>query len=345
MSRVSGTFESMHLRNFRLFFVGQAISQCGTWMQTIALGWLVVQLTHNSGVAVGFAIALQFLPTLLFGVWGGVIADRFDKRTVLLCTQVAMAAVAVLLAAIDLSNAVELWMLYAIIVVLGMALAVDNPTRQSFVSELVPAKALPNAIGLSSTFAINSPVVLPLLTRITFGGDADVYSVMTIAMGAGALVGALLVANKGSTRGNLLFVNGMGFGIAICAASVAPTLGLFIGLLVLVGVGQISFLATCNSTLQLTSSPAMRGRVIAVYTIAIIGSTPIGGPIVGWVSEVFGPRWGLAVGGIGTIVGVAVFGTAPLRARRRDQLGTPVAEAEDQMVIGVDGESIAATVS
>ncbi len=341
MKSLQGTFQSMHVRNFRLFFVGQLISQCGTWMQTIALGWLVVELSHNSGVAVGFAIALQFIPTLLFGVWGGLIADRFDKRTVLLCTQVAMAAVAVLLAVVDLSNVVELWMLYVIVFAFGMALAVDNPTRQSFVSELVPPDELPNAIGLSSaifqvarilgpalagvlivvvgtgvcfvlnavsfvfiigallmmrtselhratplgrekgqvrdglryvwqtpelrstllltlivgTFAINSPVVLPLLARVTFGGEADVYSWMTIAMGAGALAGALLVANRAQARGNLLFLTGMTFGVAICVASVAPTLGFFIGLLVLVGAGQTAFLATCNSLLQLARRP------------------------------------------------------------------------------------------
>ena len=95
MKSLRGTFQSMHVRNFRLFFTGQLISQGGTWMQTIALNWLVLHLSHNNGFLVGLAIALQFLPTLLFGVWGGAIADRFDKRKVLLCTQVAMAAVAV----------------------------------------------------------------------------------------------------------------------------------------------------------------------------------------------------------------------------------------------------------
>jgi len=428
VSSLRTTFASMHVRNFRLFFVGQLISQCGTWMQTIALGWLVVQLSHNSGVAVGFAIALQFIPTLLFCVWGGVIADRFDKRTVLLCTQVAMAAVAVLLAVVDLSDVVQLWMLYAIVFTFGMALAVDNPTRQSFVSELVPPNELPNAIGLSSaifqvarilgpavagvlivvvgtgvcfvlnavsfvfiigallmmrtselhrdaplgrekgqvrdglryvwrtpelrstllltlivgTFAINSPVVLPLLARVTFGGEADVYSWMTIAMGAGALVGALLVANRAQARGNLLFVTGMTFGVAICVASAAPTLGIFLGLLVLVGAGQISFLATCNSLLQLTADPVMRGRVMAVYTITLLGSTPIGGPTVGWVSQQFGPRWGLAVGGIATIIGVLVFGTAFVRARRRD--AAHAAATPEELVLGIDGESIPASV-
>ncbi|MCU1458615.1 MAG: major facilitator superfamily 1 [Actinomycetia bacterium] len=428
MNTARATFKSLHVRNFRLFFLGQLLSQCGTWMQTIALGWLVLHLSHNSGFAIGLVIALQFIPTLLFGVWGGWIADRFDKRTVLLCTQVAMAAIATLLAVLDLTNTVQLGMIYVIVFVFGLALAVDNPTRQSFVPELVPPADLPNAIGLSSaifqlsrilgpalagvlivtvgtgicfalnavsfvfiigallmmrtrelhrgapvardkgqirdglryvwrtpelrstllltlivgTFAINSPVVLPLLAKITFHGDAAVYSWMTIAMGAGALVGALAVANKGDAGGNLLFGTGMVFGVAICAASLAPSLGIFIGLLLIVGAGQISFLSTCNSLLQLTSDPRMRGRVMAVYTITLLGSTPIGGPLVGWVSEQYGPRWGLAVGGIATIAGVLFFGTAFVRARRRD---TDAAAAESELVRGPDGESIPAAIS
>lgn len=424
-----GTFESLHIRNFRLFFVGQLISQCGTWMQTIALGWLVLHLSHNSGFAIGLAIALQFIPTLLFGVWGGVIADRFDKRSVLFVTQAAMAAVAVLLAVVDLTNVVQLWMLYAIVFVFGLALAVDNPTRQSFVPELVPPEDLPNAVGLSSaifqvarilgpalggvlivavgtgvcfalnavsfvfivaallmmrtgelhrgaplgrekgqvreglryvwhtpelrstllltlivgTFAINSPVVLPLLAKITFGGNAEVYSWMTIAMGAGAVFGALFVANKAYARGSLLFATGMAFGVSMLVASFAPSLGLFIALLLVVGAGQISFLATCNSLLQLRSDPVMRGRVMAVYTITLLGSTPIGGPLVGWVSEVFGPRWGFALGGIATIVGVLAFGTAFVRARRRDERAE-VTVVPDELVLGIDGESIPASI-
>jgi len=428
---MSATFRSLHVRNFRLFFIGQMVSQCGTWMQTIALGWLVLHLSHNSGFAIGWLIALQFIPTLFLGVWGGVIADRFDKRRVLICTQIAMAAVAALLAVLDISGVVELWMIYVIVFVFGLALAVDNPTRQSFVPEMVTAPELPNAIGLSSaifqsarivgpaiggvlivavgtgacfalnavsfafivaalmrmrpselhrdapvprhrgqirdglhyvwrtpelrstllltlivgTFAINTPVVLPLLAKITFGGNAAVYSWMTVAMGTGALIGALFVATRAQARGNQLFLTGLGFGVALCAASLAPTLGMFIGLLVLVGIGQMSFLTTCNSLIQLTSDPAMRGRVMSVYMITLLGSTPIGGPIVGWVSQEYGPRWGLAIGGIATIGAVLVFGTAFMRARRRDVAALPANPRASEIVLGVDGETIPAGIT
>jgi MFS family permease len=427
MKTLRGTFQSMHVRNFRLFFSGQLISQSGTWMQTIALNWLVLHLSHNNGFLVGLAIALQFTPTLLFGVWGGAIADRFDKRTVLLCTQAAMATVAVVLTVIDVTGIVQLWMLYVLVFLLGLALAVDNPTRQSFVSELVPPADLPNAIGLSSaifqlarvlgpalagvlivlvgtglcfalnafsfvfiigalvmmrpselhrappvghekgqlraglhyvwhtpelrsillltlvvgTFAINSPVILPLLAKITFQGGPAVYSWMSIAMGAGAMVGALVAANRSDTHGRVLFTTGMLFGIAILVASLAPTLGIFIALLVLVGGGQIAFLATCNSLLQMISDPAMRGRVMAVYTITLLGTTPIGGPLVGWISDQFGPRWGFAVGGIATVIGVLVFGTAFIRARRRAHDHLDYGE----IVLGVDGEALPVSVS
>jgi MFS family permease len=419
------------VRNFRLFFTGQLISQGGTWMQTIALNWLVLHLSDNNGFLVGLAIALQFTPTLLFGVWGGAIADRFDKRKVLLCTQVAMACVAVALAVVDLTGIVQLWMLYVLVFTYGMALAVDNPTRQSFVSELVPPADLPNAIGLSSaifqlarvlgpalagvlilaggtgicfvlnavsftfvigallmmrpeelhrsaplgrekgqlkeglqyiwhtaelrwilllmlvvgTFAINSPVVLPLLAKVTFSSGPEAYSWMSIAMGAGAMVGALFAANRADVRGRLLYTTGMVFGIAILVASLAPTLGLFIAMLVVVGGGQIAFLATTNSALQLISDPSMRGRVMAVYTITLLGTTPIGGPMVGWISDAFGPRWGFAVGGVATVIGVLVFGTAFVNARRHAQAEVGLVGEGGELILGVDGEAIPASVS
>jgi MFS family permease len=185
-------------------------------------------------------------------------------------------------------------------------------------------------------------VVLPLLAKVTFDGNADVYSWMSVAMGAGALFGALFVANRSSARGSQVFQTALVFGVATCVAALAPSLGVLIGLLVVVGAGQIAFLATCNSLIQLRADPVMRGRVMAVYTIAVLGSTPIGGPIIGWVSEVLGPRWGLALGGIATIIGALAFGSAFVRAQRRDadQLQLRADVQPDEIVLGIDGESI-----
>jgi MFS family permease len=183
--------------------------------------------------------------------------------------------------------------------------------------------------------------VLPVLARITFNGNALTLSAMTIAMGVGALVGALAVASRTTARGDFLLIAGFGFGAAICVAALAPTVPFFLVVAVLVGAGQIMFLATCNSLIQLRADPTMRGRVMAVYMITLIGSTPIGGPIVGWISEQYGARWGLAVGGIATVLGVAYFGTAYVRARRA--AGDEGDESVDaDLVLGPDGEAISA---
>lgn len=397
-----GTFRSFHVRNFRLYFIGQVVSQSGTWMQTIALSWLVVELSDGNGVAVGALVALQYLPTLLFGVWGGVIADAFDKRKVLIVTQTCMTAVSALLAVLVFADVMQLWMAYAIVAVNGLALAVDNPTRQSFVVEMVGPEDLPNAVGLTSamfqmarvlgpvvagvlivtvgtglcfllnalsflaviaalvmlrpeelhrgtpvgrgkgqgreglaymwrtrelraallatavigTLALNTQVVMPLMAKITFDGDAATYSYMSIAIGAGAMVGALVIASRTELTPKMFVVTGSIFGAAICVASLAPTLGIFLGVLLVVGAGQISFLATCNTQIQLRSDPQLRGRVMSVYTITLMGSTPIGGPLIGWVCEVWGPRVGYLVGGVATLVAIAVFGTQFVRAVR-----------------------------
>jgi MFS family permease len=337
-----------------------------------------------------------------------------------------MATVAVVLAVVDLTGIVQLWMLYVIVFVYGLFLSVDNPTRQSFTPELVPAAELPNAIGLMSanmqvsrvlgpavagvlivalgtgacfvinavsfvfviaalvalrpadlnpsvrvarakgqvrdgfryvwhtpelrsilfftlivgTFAINSPVILPVLTKVTFHGNAAVYSWMTIAMGTGAMVGALVFARRSEASERLLIGAGVCFGTAMCVAALAPALAIFIGLLLLVGAGQISVLSTTNSLLQLRSDPAMRGRVMGLYTITIVGTTPIGGPLMGWIAEQFGPRWAYGMGGLVTIAAAAVFGTVLLRERRRGEI---VVEHHD-VVMGVDGEVITASI-
>ena len=398
----STTFRSLRTRNYKLFFFGQGTSLIGTWMQTIALGWLVLDLSDNSGFAVGFVLALQFVPTLLFGAWGGVVADRFDKRAILVITQTIMAITAAVLGLLVVSDVITLWMVYALVLVFGLAQSVDNPTRLSFVSEMVGPDDISNAVGLNSTLfqgarilgpavagvlivtigtgpcfllnsvsyvaviiallamdtsalnrgepvakekgqireglryvwstpelrslllltlivgtlAINFPVVLPLIAKVTFDGNADTYSLMTIAMGVPALVGGLVIAHRANPNERLLFGAGLFFGAAITVAALAPTLALFVVLIAIVGAGQIAFMSTCNTMAQLRAEPRMRGRVMAVYVLAVLGSTPIGGPLVGWISQEYGPRYGLAIGGIATFFGTLVLGGMMLRARR-----------------------------
>jgi MFS family permease len=188
-------------------------------------------------------------------------------------------------------------------------------------------------------FAINTAVTLPLLAKLTFHGDADVYSWMTIGYGVGAFIGAMLWATRPRARVERMLLNGLFFGSAICVAALAPSLPLFVGLVVLVGMGQTLLLSASNSLIQLTSLAQMRGRVMAVYTIALVGTTPIGGLFVGWVAEQFGPRWAFGIGGIATITAILVFGRALMRARRRID-----AVANRDLVLGVDGEAVPAAV-
>ena len=133
-----------------MFATGQVISNSGTWMQRVAQDWLVLQLTHGSGTALGIATGLQFLPMLLFSLWGGAIADRYPKRRILMLTQTVMGLLAFILGLLAVTGAVRIWQVFALAFGLGLATVVDNPTRQAFVTEMVGRADMPNAIALNS---------------------------------------------------------------------------------------------------------------------------------------------------------------------------------------------------
>jgi MFS family permease len=389
------TFAALQVHNYRLFFIGQTISLVGTWMQSLALSWLAFQLSH-SGTTIGLVLAVQFLPVLLIGAYGGLIADRLPKRAVLMATQTAMALLALLLGILSVTHVIALWMVFAIAAVLGIVLAVDSPARQSFVTELVGDERVQNAVSLNSvltnasraigpavaggliasagvgicflanaasfgavlvalflmrpaelhrtpvvqrrrgqlregfhyvrantglllplmmmavigTLAYEFPVVLPLLARRSLHGGADTFGVLTSAMGAGAVAGGLVVATVGVTGLFSLTVAALFFGLAILAAAGAPSLPTEMVAMLLVGATSVAFMATGNSTLQLTSDPSFRGRVMALWAVTFQGSTPIGGPIVGFVSQHSSPRAGLILGGLACLVAAALGATA-----------------------------------
>ncbi len=392
------TLSSLAVRNFRLYFLGQTVSLSGTWMQGVAQAWLVLKLT-GSGTALGLVIALQFLPLLLFGAFGGVITDRFDKRRLLYVTQTAAGLLALTLGILVSTDLIRLWMVYALAAGLGCVHAVDNPTRQTFVLEMVGAEELPNAVtlnsvmvnlarvlgpaaagiligtvGLGPCFLINAAsylavvvalarmqvnelqrgtpqpraggqlregfgyvrstpalrtpllmmavigtlayefqVILPLMARFTFHGDAGTYGLMTSFMGGGAVVGGLYAASRRPRSPAALSLLALIFGAVLLAASLAPTLPLELAALVLVGAVSIMFIASGNTALQLAAKPEMRGRVMALWSVAFLGSTPVGGPIVGWVGQHFGPRFGLGLGAVAALVaGVLAY---PVQAR------------------------------
>jgi MFS family permease len=380
-----GTFRSLRIRNFRIFILGQIISTTGTWMQLVAQPWLVLQLT-GSGVALGIDTALGFLPILLFGAWGGVLADRIDNRRLQLATQTGYAVISVVLFLLVWTGVVQLWMVYSMSFITGLVSAVDFPTRQSFYLEMVGPDDLTNAMSLNTAtftgtrivgpviagvliaagdttapvflinavsylavvgalllmrtsefhlrervargkgqiragisyawrtpalrlplvlmlavflFAFNFSVLLPLLAVRSFKGTSETYGVILALFGIGSLAGSLTLASRASRPNpRRLAAFGVAMGALSIGLALAPVLPVVWVLLPLLGAAGIGFAITGNSTLQLTASSEMRGRVMSLYTVVFLGSTPIGGPIAGWIGEHIGPRFGLAAGGV-----------------------------------------------
>jgi MFS family permease len=392
---VKRTFASFEVPNFRLYFIGQGISLCGTWMQTIAMSWLVLQLTH-SGTQLGLVTAAQFIPILIFGVWGGVIVDRFDKRRILYFTQTTLGILALVLGLLVVTHTVHVWMVYVLAASFGLVLVVDNPSRQTFVVEMVGHDRLKNAVTLNSTvvnaariigptiagliiatvgvgpcflvnaasyaavlislrimrtdqlypaprsarepgqitaglkyvwhtpllrstllmmliigtFAYEFPVILPLFATVTLHGDAATYSALTAAMGIGAVVGGLYAAGSAASTQRRLIVVAVLFGLSIMLTAIMPGLGTAFVFSILMGGLSVLFISLGNTTLQLNSDPKMRGRVMALWSIAFQGTTPIGGPIIGAIADHNNPRVGLLVGGISALVAAVVGGIA-----------------------------------
>jgi MFS family permease len=411
------TFAALSIPNYRRYFFGQAVSLIGTWMQTVAQSWLVLQLT-GSATALGVVVALQTLPVLLLGPYGGVVADRVDKRRLMMALQTMMGLLALVLGILTVTDLVRLWQVYLLAVLLGLNNCFENPARQAFVLEMVGPDHLRNAVSLNSVlvnaaravgpavagiiiatggigicFLLNAlsfvavvfslatldtgtlqpapparrsggqlragfdyvrrtpalavpllmmgligclayefQVVLPVVAKQTFGGGAQAYGFMTAAMGVGAVLGGLWVAARGRTGTRALINSAAVFGVLIGAAAAAPTLPLELVALALVGAASVGFLAKGNSTLQLAATPSMRGRVMALWAVAFLGSTPIGGPIAGAVSERLGGRAGLALGAVACLVAAALGAATLRRSNRAEARPTPV-NAESKLIV------------
>jgi MFS family permease len=396
---MSRTFESLRVPNYRLFFSGQVVSWTGTWVQWVAQGWLILRIT-DSGLGLGLVTALQWLPVLLFGAWGGVLADRFDKRRVLMLTNLLSALLSLFLGIVTVAGAVNLGIVIVVALLLGFVTAVDNPTRQTFTMEMVGRGRLTNAVSLNTaTFTIarilgptvagfmiagvgigqcflvnaasfipilialtvmkkddlfelegagerlggvieglkyvmsvpvlrmlltimavvgtlqyNFQVILPVLAKETFAGDARTLGLLGAFLGVGMLIGSLTNAAVGRpTRKYLVLVAFFLGGMTLVVAG-APSVWIATAFMIPLGAASMGFLATMNSSLQLTSSDRMRGRVMALYFVLFLGSTPIGAPIVGWIAETFSPRAALAAGGLVTL-GACLYGWLKLPAR------------------------------
>jgi MFS family permease len=398
------TFAALSVPNYRKYVLGQAVSLIGTWMQMTAQGWLVLTLTH-SATKLGIVVALQTLPVLLLGPYGGVIADRVDKRRLMMILQSAMGVQALILGVLTVTGEVQYWQIAVLAVVLGLNNCFENPARQAFVLEMVGPDHLHNAVSLNSVmvnaaravgpavaglliatvgigicFLLNSvsfvavvlslftmdrrqlrptervvrakgqlreglryvsgrpelflplaimaavgmlayefQVTLPVMARHAFHQGAEVFGLMTAAMGIGAVVGGLFTAARGRTGLRSLILASCVFGAFILAAAVAPTLPVELVALLFVGGASVSFMAVGNTTLQLAAAPDMRGRVMALWFVALQGSTPIGGPVIGWICAWAGPRVGLGVGGVTCVLAaiVALLVVRWLRHERR----------------------------
>lgn len=386
-SRLAAAGASLHVRNYRLYFVGQSISVAGGFMQTLAVAFLTLELT-GSGSDLGITAAVRLVPFVLLGPIGGVVADRVDKRRLLLFTQSASALGSVAFAVVTAAGAMTYPLLLALNLALGCCTVLDNPARQALIPELVDRSALANAVVLNSVslnvarvlgsvvggtlvavvgapvcFLLNAasfvaviaglarmrssemirtppaprargqvregfryafrtpelavpllmltvtgilayefPVTLPLLAVGAFHGDAATYGLMAAVMAGGAILGGLVAAGRRSARSRrALALVCIGWGAAILAAGLAPDVLTACIALAFVGYGSITFNSTAKTTLQLASRPELRGRVMSLWALAWGGSSVVGAPLVGWLAETFGSRWGLIAGGAPTI--------------------------------------------
>jgi MFS family permease len=400
-SEHQGMFRSLRVRNYRLFAGGQLISLTGTWMQRVAQDWLVLQLT-NSATALGVVTALQFLPSILLGLWGGMLADRYDKRRLLLVTQTALAGAALILGLLAVTHTVTVWYVMVLAVVVGVITAVDTPTRQAFVVEMVGRDELVNAVAINSTifnagriigpaiagimitavgtgwaflvnalssgavlvglammrteelhsvphlrrapgqlrealtyvhgrvdlklamllafivgtFGMNFQITTAVLAKQVFHHGAAGFGLLSTALAVGACLGAVLATRRNRRPSGLfLIATAIAFGLIEVVAGSMPTFGTTALVLVPAGLCMLSFGTAANSSIQLGTDPAMRGRVMALYLMCFMGGTPIGAPAIGWVAQAFGPRWGMVGGGVVSALAAAVIGMVLVRRR------------------------------
>lgn len=377
----AGTFRSLRVHNFRLFFVGQLVSQVGNWLTLTAQTLFVLHLT-GSGIALGLVAAAQFLPVLVLGPWAGLVADRSDKRRLLIAVQAVAMLQSIALAGLAFLGDPPVAAVYAVALVGGVTMAFDNPARRSFVVEMVPETDVTNAVSLNSalmtssrvvgpalaglliatvgygwaflgdglsylavigslwlmrsdelrrppvtprgrgqvraglryarsqpelwvpltmmavvgTLAFNFQVVFPLFVTRDLGGSTSAFTVLFSVVSLGSLLGALATARRTSVDVRGVARASLGYGAALAVMAVVPGMGLALVVGLLVGLGSITFLTTSTSIVQLRADPSMRGRVLALQAMVFLGSTPIGGPIVGAIAERLGARWAVLVG-------------------------------------------------
>ena len=403
------TLSSLHSRNFRLFFIGQTISNTGNWLTMVALTLLVLHRT-GSGVAVGVMAACQFGPILVLSAFAGVVVDRTDKRRLLFITQGVEMAQSFVLAALAFVPDAPLGGFYAVAVVGGVALAFDNPVRRTFVNEMVPARDVPNAVTLYSaivnisrivgpalagalvvtvgygwaftidalsyvavlvalammrpaelrripvaprakgqvraglryvvhvpdlaatflmlliigTLSYNNTVVFPLFVEHGLGGDDGAFTLVYAIYSVGSVIGAVIVARRTTVTVRTVVVGALWLGITTSALATVPNVAAAAVVALAMGVASVAYLTATTALAQLVTEPQMVGRVLALQTVLLVGTTPIGGPLLGSMADAFGSRSVVVLGGIAALVAAGVGLLAVRRDRDRDGAsGTP----------------------
>lgn len=386
---MTSTFASLRVRNYRLFWTSQLVGQLGSWLSLTAVSWLILTELDGGGTDIGLMAAARFLPTLLVGTWGGVLADRSELRRLLVVTQSALLVVASLMAVLKFADAIELWMVFPLVALQGVAMSFENPARQAFVGELVGPDLIPNAVALNSsgfnsariigpaiagllielsgtgicfalnavsylasmggllamnksllhhrvpaarakgqireglryarevpalrialltmavvgTISMNFTVLVPVLARETFNTGAGTFGLLSTAMGAGSLIGSLRAARNVSPTLTRLGNASIALGLAMLAVAASPVLPVAMIAIAACGACVMTFTSTINSVLQLNSRPDMRGRVMSLYLVLFIGTSPFGSPLVGWIAQSFGTRTSFLYGAVGALAG------------------------------------------
>jgi len=397
-------FTALRGRNYRIYLTGAFVSNIGTWMQRVAQDWLVLELSGGSALAVGITTGLQFLPMLLLTAYGGLIADRFDKRRILKITQSWLALCALALGLLAVTGVATTEHVYLLALLFGLGVAFDNPARQSFVAEIAGPDHLPNAIGLNAasfhaariigpalaglviaavgsgwailansltyaafiaalllldarlltivqpaararrqireglayvrrhdrilvvlcvafvmgTFGMNFQMTSALMAQQEFGLGPEAYGLLGTFMAVGSLFGALLAARRRTAPSpRFVVVMACVFAIVEVLAGLMPSYASFAATLPVLGLVTLLTLTAANGSIQMRVEPQLRGRVMALYFMLLLGGSAVGAPILGVVGEAFGPRWTLIGGGVLTALGVLVSTALIERHRRR----------------------------
>ncbi|GAA3640093.1 MFS transporter [Microbacterium awajiense] len=384
-------FRSFSVFNYRVWFIGALVSNIGAWMQATAISWVVLtELTDNDAGAMGITMALQFAPPLLLVSVTGWVADRFDRRRLLMVTQGTLLALGLAIGVLLFAGVMTLPIMYAFALALGFVAAFDNPARQAFVSDLVTRENASNAVALNAAsfngarmigpavgglvivavgtgwvFVVNAVTFLAMIGALAlirpheliprvrapgaarladgfryvagrpdllvtfamvfligafgmnfpifastmaleFGQDADGYGLLSSILAIGSLVGALMAARRDRARIRVVIGGTLLFAVAAGVSSVMPTYWLYAATLMFTGFAVVTMLTTANGYVQTTTDPALRGRVLALYMAILMGGTPIGAPIVGWVAAEFGPRVAILLGAGAALVAFGI---------------------------------------